>query len=231
MIGENVEVRMPELDEFIGTKFVLDKWYITVGDSVKVGDVIIEVESDKAKFELTAENEGIIVHVAKNTKESIQFNDLLCVIGEKEVEKSTAKPVERSDFIIESSNSVGAELILMPKMGKKMTKGKISHWNLEVGDYINNDDILAEVETDKATMELIPYCTGTLLYTGAKKGSYIPVDGIIAVIGEKESEYRTLVENYNQTIKNNNSDNSSFEENKQNKKSGFLNRLWDFLTP
>ena len=78
-----------------------------------------------------------------------------------------------------------AEIIRMPKMSDTMEEGVIASWLKKVGDEIKSGDILAEVETDKATMELESYDDGVLLHIGVKDGDSVPVDGVIAIIGEK----------------------------------------------
>ena len=78
-----------------------------------------------------------------------------------------------------------AEIIRMPKMSDTMEEGVIAGWLKKVGDEVKSGDILAEVETDKATMELESYDDGFLLHVGVKDGESVPVDGVIAIIGEK----------------------------------------------
>ena len=78
-----------------------------------------------------------------------------------------------------------AEIIRMPKMSDTMEEGVIAGWLKKVGDEVKSGDILAEVETDKATMELESYDDGFLLHLGVKDGESVPVDGVIAIIGEK----------------------------------------------
>ncbi len=84
------------------------------------------------------------------------------------------------------------QMVLMPKMSKEMTKGKISHWKFNLGNYITAGDVIVEVETDKATMELEAFVSGFLLYKGANKDESVRIDGIIAVIGKKGAEFRDL---------------------------------------
>ena len=101
-----------------------------------------------------------------------------------------------------------AEIIRMPKMSDTMEEGVIASWLKKVGDEIKSGDILAEVETDKATMELESYDDGTLLYIGVKDGDSVPVDGVIAIIGEKG-------EDVNEILKDVDSDSSEVEEIKE----------------
>ena len=101
-----------------------------------------------------------------------------------------------------------AEIIRMPKMSDTMEEGVIASWLKKVGDEIKSGDILAEVETDKATMELESYDDGTLLHIGVKDGDSVPVDGVIAIIGEKG-------EDVNEILKDVDSDSSEVEEIKE----------------
>ena len=86
-----------------------------------------------------------------------------------------------------------AEIIRMPKMSDTMEEGVIAGWLKKVGDEIKSGDILAEVETDKATMELESYDDGFLLHIGVEKGASVPVDGVIAIIGEKGEDVNEIL--------------------------------------
>ena len=87
-----------------------------------------------------------------------------------------------------------AEVIRMPLLSDTMTEGKIAQWNKKVGDSVKSDDSLADVETDKATMEVIPYVAGTLLYIGVEAGQSAKVNDIIAIIGKEGEDISTLIE-------------------------------------
>src|ERR1017187_8397753 len=86
-----------------------------------------------------------------------------------------------------------AEVIKMPRMSDTMTEGVIQSWLKKTGDQIKTGDVLAEVETDKATMELESYFDGTLLYIGVKDGETVPVDAVLAVIGKPGEDYQSLI--------------------------------------
>jgi pyruvate dehydrogenase E2 component (dihydrolipoamide acetyltransferase) len=115
-------------------------------------------------------------------------------------ESSAGKEIDTSD--------IDAELILMPKMSDTMEEGVIASWLVKVGDEVSSGDILAEIETDKATMEFEAYDDGTVLYIGAEVGSSIPIDGLIAVIGDKNADFQKLIDAH----KNKKSDSSKKEE-------------------
>jgi len=84
-------------------------------------------------------------------------------------------------------------VILMPRLSDTMTEGVIAEWHKKVGDSVKKGDLLAEVETDKATMELESYNDGTLLYIGVEAGSAAKVDGVLAVVGKAGEDYKTAL--------------------------------------
>src|SRR5512139_3011512 len=86
-----------------------------------------------------------------------------------------------------------AETILMPRLSDTMSEGVIAAWHKKVGDTVKSGELLAEVETDKATMEYESYNAGTLLYIGTEAGKSIPVNGVLAIIGEKGADWQTLL--------------------------------------
>src|SRR5580765_8797179 len=86
-----------------------------------------------------------------------------------------------------------AEVILMPRLSDTMTEGVIAAWHKKVGDSVKKGDLLAEVETDKATMDLESYKDGTLLFTGTDKGGKIQVNDLLAIIGKPGEDISSLV--------------------------------------
>ena len=89
-----------------------------------------------------------------------------------------------------------AEIITMPRLSDTMTEGVVSQWLKKVGDKISEGDILAEIETDKATMEFESFNEGTLLYIGLKDGEGAPVDSLLAIIGDKGEDIDTIIKNF-----------------------------------
>jgi len=87
-----------------------------------------------------------------------------------------------------------AEVIRMPLLSDTMTEGKIVKWNKQVGDKVKSDDVLADVETDKATMDVVGYANGTLLYVGVKEGEAAKVNEIIAIIGREGEDISGLLD-------------------------------------
>ena len=82
----------------------------------------------------------------------------------------------------------------MPKMSDTMTEGVIAKWHKKVGDKIKTGELVAEIETDKATMEFESYQEGVLLYRGIEEGKSAPVDGILAILGKEGEDYKALLE-------------------------------------
>jgi pyruvate dehydrogenase E2 component (dihydrolipoamide acetyltransferase) len=210
-------IRMPRMSDTM-EEGVIASWLKKVGDEVKSGDVLAEVETDKATMELEAYDDGVLLFVGVEDKKSVPVDGVLAVIGEKgenidellEELKSESSPDSQSESKKESgvtevdspepealpdfdSSQIEASLITMPKMSDTMSEGTIASWHKKVGDPVKSGDILAEVETDKATMELEAYEDGTLLYVGVKEGESVEIDGIIAVIGEKGANFEKLI--------------------------------------
>ena len=216
-------IRMPKMSDTM-EEGVIAAWLKKVGDAVKPGDILAEVETDKATMELESYEEGILLHLGVEEKGAVPVNGVIAIIGEKgenidsllkeiegggagepkkeekeeekpapaKEEKITAKeekaPAEKID-----TSGINATTITMPKMSDTMTEGTIASWLKKVGDEIKSGDIIAEVETDKATMELESYEDGTLLYIGVEAGDSVQIDGIIAIIGEKGADYEKLL--------------------------------------
>jgi len=213
-------ILMPRLSDTM-TEGVIAAWHKKVGDTVKKGDLLAEVETDKATMELESYKDGTLLHIGTEKGGKLQVNDLLAIIGSKgeditslikgggkaaeKVEKAESKKAEPKKEVASKSTSdqqpavketVAAtaqaidiskmdEVVLMPRLSDTMTEGVIAAWHKNVGDKVKKGDILAEIETDKATMELESYKNGTLLYQGAKKGEKIQVNDLLSIIGEK----------------------------------------------
>ncbi|MBT0812717.1 pyruvate dehydrogenase complex dihydrolipoamide acetyltransferase [Litoribacter ruber] len=214
-------IRMPKMSDTM-EEGVIAAWLKKVGDEVKPGDILAEVETDKATMELESYEEGTLLHIGVEEKDSVPVNGVIAIIGEKgeniddllkeagngggqsesqpkeeskkeeEKEESSSEESESSDEEVDTSD-INATLITMPKMSDTMQEGTIASWLKKVGDDIKSGDILAEVETDKATMELESYEDGTLLYVGVEEGDSVAIDGVIAIIGEKGADYEKLL--------------------------------------
>ncbi|HLK29733.1 MAG TPA: pyruvate dehydrogenase complex dihydrolipoamide acetyltransferase [Puia sp.] len=221
-------ILMPRLSDTM-TEGVIASWHKKVGDAVKKGDLLAEVETDKATMELESYKDGTLLHVGGDKGSKLQVNDLLAIIGKPgedisslvkgggaaqaksaepaktEIKKEEAKapaPEAKSAAAPVATASAPAidiskmeEVILMPRLSDTMTEGVIADWQKKVGDTVKKGDILADIETDKATMELESYKEGKLLYVGAQKGEKIQVNDLLAIIGdEKKVDVQKIVD-------------------------------------
>lgn len=204
-------IKMPKMSDTM-EEGVIASWLKKVGDEVKSGDILAEVETDKATMELESYDDGVLLHIGVQEKSAVPVDGVIAIIGEKgekiddllaeisapaaqaNEEKAPAEapapaaPAENID-----TSGINAQVIKMPKMSDTMTEGVIASWIKKVGDTVKSGDILAEVETDKATMELESYDDGVLLYQAVEAGNGVPVDGVIAIIGEKGADFETLL--------------------------------------
>ena len=207
-------IRMPKMSDTM-EEGVIASWLKKVGDTVKPGDILAEVETDKATMELESYEEGVLLYVGVKEKDSVPVNGIIAIIGEKGeafqhlLSGAPAAEASKAEAVIPaaapapavaeakspaaSTASIPAIVVTMPKMSDTMQEGTIAAWLKKVGDTVKSGEIIAEVETDKATMELESYEDGVLLYIGVEAGGSVPVDGVIAVIGEKGADYQSLL--------------------------------------
>lgn len=217
-------ILMPRLSDTM-TEGVIAAWHKNVGDSVKKGDLLAEIETDKATMELESYQEGTLLHRGAADGQKLQVNDLLAIIG-KQGEDVSALVTQNTGAVIADGKEAqpqqpaaeatpqtaaapsqnipkpepqpqpaGAaaqpldlakieEVVLMPRLSDTMTEGVIASWQKNVGDTVKKGEVLAEIETDKATMELESYKNGTLLYQGAKSGDKIAVNDLLCIVGD-----------------------------------------------
>jgi pyruvate dehydrogenase E2 component (dihydrolipoamide acetyltransferase) len=196
-------ILMPRLSDTM-TEGVIAAWHKKVGDPVKKGELLAEVETDKATMELESYKDGTLLHIGTDKGGKLQVNDLLAIIGNKGedisglIKGATGKQAAAAPKTEAPAPAPAArpqaggidiskmeEVVLMPRLSDTMTEGVIAGWNKKVGDAVKKGEVLAEIETDKATMELESYKNGKLLYQGAKKGEKIAVNALLAIIGEE----------------------------------------------
>jgi pyruvate dehydrogenase E2 component (dihydrolipoamide acetyltransferase) len=201
-------ILMPRLSDTM-TEGVIAAWHKQVGDTVKKGDLLAEVETDKATMELESYKDGTLLHIGTPNGGKLQVNDLLAIIGtpgedfssllkggapaQASAPKEEAAPAPAAPAPQAAPASSGApvdlttiqEVILMPRLSDTMTEGVIAAWHKKVGDTVKKGDLLADVETDKATMELESYKDGKLLYIGAQQGDKVPVNSLLCIIGDE----------------------------------------------
>src|SRR6185312_5606405 len=215
-------IKMPKMSDTM-TEGVLAKWHKKVGDKIKSGDVLAEIETDKATMDFESYQDGTLLYIGVEEGKAVPVDAVIGVIGkdgedykaaldsagrasaapakeEKQPEKVTEdkKPQEATPAKpkVDTSN-IPATVIRMPALSDTMTEGVINKWNFKVGDTVKSDDSLADVETDKATMEVVGYENGTLLYIGPKEGEAAKVNGIIAIVGKAGTDITPLIQDDN----------------------------------
>ena len=203
-------INMPRLSDTMEEGTVA-KWYKKVGDTVKEGDILAEIETDKATMEFESFQEGELLHIGIEEGGTAPVDSLLAIIGTKGedikdmiggVQMSMGQKEESSETsdkpqaqvaveeLKEEKSQIpeGVEVITMPRLSDTMEEGTVSKWNKKEGDLVNEGDILAEIETDKATMEFESFYTGTLLYIGLEEGQSAAVDSVLAAIGKEGTD-------------------------------------------
>ncbi|MFN8348561.1 MAG: pyruvate dehydrogenase complex dihydrolipoamide acetyltransferase [Spirosomataceae bacterium] len=211
-------IRMPKMSDTMA-EGVIAAWHKKVGDVIKSGDIIAEVETDKATMDLESYQEGTLLYIGVEKGAAVPVDGIMAIVGapgedyKSLLDSGSAAPAAPAPAPSEPPASpapqpaapvpaaapaapaanVNATVVRMPKMSDTMTEGVLVSWLKKVGDKVKSGDIIAEVETDKATMELENYEDGTLLYLGAKEGEAVPVDGIIAIVGEEGADYQALL--------------------------------------
>lgn len=207
-------VRMPKMSDTM-TEGVIAKWHKKVGDKVNSGDLIAEVETDKATMDFESYQEGTLLYIGPKEGEAVAIDAVIAILGEEgeeyqsllsgdgaaaasapaadETAEQAVEAEEEDDQEEVTPESLGATVITMPLLSDTMTEGVISKWNFKVGDKIKSDDAIADVETDKATMEVTAYADGTLLYIGVEEGQAAKVNGIIAIVGKEGTDVTPLL--------------------------------------
>lgn len=202
-------VRMPLLSDTMKEGIIV-AWHKKVGDKVKSDDVIAEVETDKATMEVMPYVEGTLLYIGVDKGMAAKVNEIIAIIG-KEGEDYQAllddkhspnpstpsaapeAPKKDTPKVTPQSASNDASVVRMPLLSDTMKEGKIVNWLKQVGDTVKSDDVIAEVETDKATMEVMPYADGTLLYIGVKAGEAAKVNDIIAIVGKAGTDIQPFL--------------------------------------
>ncbi len=162
------------------------------GDAAKVNDIIAIVGKEGEDYKSLLSG-GVAASVKTSTDETAKDS----VAGSKKTVDKAGSNAQPAAVPAVTPEQLGVTVIRMPLLSDTMTEGKIVAWNKKVGDKVKSDDNLADVETDKATMEVVGYADGTLLYTGVKEGESAKVNDIIAIVGKEGTDVRALVESLN----------------------------------
>ena len=230
-------IKMPRLSDTM-EEGVVSQWLKKVGDKVSEGDILAEIETDKATMEFESFFDGTLLHIALEEGVTAEVDSLLCIIGEEgedisqyltqaedepkqldlvdqineQEESENLEPVlitSEEKEIEESIEDVAAsnqnsdvdfsevEYITMPRLSDTMEEGTISSWLKKVGDDVKEGDILAEIETDKATMEFESFHDGKLIHIGVNEGETVNVDELIAIISSVDISAEQALANFN----------------------------------
>jgi pyruvate dehydrogenase E2 component (dihydrolipoamide acetyltransferase) len=213
-----IVVNMPRLSDTMEEGTVAS-WLKKVGDRVEEGDILAEIETDKATMEFESFNEGVLLHIGIQEGETTKVDELLAIIGEEGEDISALlegganiKPELVEDEVVESTNEnedtneteknvvtdipEGVVVVTMPRLSDTMEEGTVASWLKNVGDFVEEGEILAEIETDKATMEFESFNEGTLLHIGLAVGESAKVDDLLAIIGPEGTDVSNLAQNF-----------------------------------
>ena len=226
-----IKVTMPRLSDTM-TEGTVATWIKNVGDKVSEGDILAEIETDKATMEFESFNEGVLLHIGIPAGETAPVDSLLAIIGkegedisallaggdatttedskEESTDKAPTEDTKQDDAPTKSAAlPKGVVVVTMPRLSDTMTEGTVATWLKKVGDKIAEGDILAEIETDKATMEFESFNEGTLLYVGIEEGNTAPVDSLLAIIGPEGTDISGIASNFKAGGKAETNDSSS----------------------
>jgi len=239
-------VKMPKMSDTM-TEGVIAKWHKKVGDKVSSGELIAEVETDKATMDLESFQDGTLLYIGAKEGEAAAVDSVIAILGTegedfqalltdsgsqkeasepakateetsdsaKVIQDSTKAPEETDKesipVVVDSepvssgssdadAEALGATIIRMPLLSDTMTEGVIAEWHKKVGDKVKSDDALADVETDKATMEVTAYADGVLLYVGVEKGQAAKVNDIIAIVGKEGTDVSALLKSGSKAV-------------------------------
>ena len=236
-------IKMPRLSDTM-EEGVVATWLKNVGDQVKEGEILAEIETDKATMEFESFYDGTLLHIAIEEGVPATVDSLLCIIGDEgediskyinnssletteknEIENTTSNQLDLVDqineqekiddsdnskienveiSITEKTNQIEGSIdyITMPRLSDTMEEGTISSWLKKVGDKVQEGEILAEIETDKATMEFESFYDGILSHIAVNEGETVKVDELIAIISENEIDVSKALESYGKESSN-----------------------------
>ncbi|PSG87335.1 pyruvate dehydrogenase complex dihydrolipoamide acetyltransferase [Aurantibacter aestuarii] len=219
-------INMPRLSDTMEEGTVAS-WLKKVGDKIEEGDILAEIETDKATMEFESFHEGTLLHIGVQEGETTKVDELLAIIGEEgediseylnggsskkeesnedevtdsasENKKDASDEKESSDAKEETNSEElpeGVTVVTMPRLSDTMEEGTVATWLKKVGDMVEEGDILAEIETDKATMEFESFQSGTLLQIGLEEGESAKVDALLAIIGPEGTDVSSIAKNF-----------------------------------
>ena len=208
-------VRMPKLSDTM-TDGVIAKWHKKVGDKVKSGELLADIETDKATMEFESFQDGVLLHIGVQEKQAVPVDSIIAILGKEGEDISSL--IANSDLRITNDKTTvsslsdiqsdsktseianrtselpaGVEVVRMPKLSDTMTDGVIEKWHKKVGDKVKSGELLADIATDKATMEFESFQDGVLIHIGVQEKQSIPVDSIIAILGKGGEDVNAIL--------------------------------------
>ena len=213
-------INMPRLSDTM-EEGTVSSWLKKVGDQINEGDILAEIETDKATMEFESFHSGELLYIGVEAGKTVPVDSMLAIIGEKNedissyLDKKVSKQTnnitnsesekleqksqtENKDISTERKAQNNFEIIKMPRLSDTMEEGTVSTWLKKVGDEVKEGDIIAEIETDKATMEFESFHEGTLLHIGVEEGKSAPVDEVLAIIGDKSTDVEKAIKSIGQ---------------------------------
>ncbi|MFO0322329.1 MAG: 2-oxo acid dehydrogenase subunit E2 [Bacteroidota bacterium] len=208
-------VRMPKLSDTM-TEGVIAKWHKKVGDKIKSGDLLADIETDKATMEFESYQDGVLLHIGIPEKQSVPVDSIIAILGkegedissiiansELQIQNGNAntssqtdvKPAPNISEIVTPTFEIpkGVEIVRMPKLSDTMTEGVIEKWHKKVGDKVKSGELLADIATDKATMEFESFQDGVLIHIGIAEGKSVPVDSVLAILGKGGEDVNVIL--------------------------------------
>lgn len=201
---------MPKLSDTM-TEGVIAKWHKKVGDKVKSGELLADIETDKATMEFESFQDGVLLHIGVEEKQPVPVDSVIAILGKegedisdlikgggkteasgdkekkedsKESEGKEKQKEETTENKAGGAVPEGVEVVRMPKLSDTMTEGVVAKWHKKVGDKVKSGELLADIETDKATMEFESFQDGVLIHIGVEEGKAAAVDSVLAILGK-----------------------------------------------
>jgi pyruvate dehydrogenase E2 component (dihydrolipoamide acetyltransferase) len=208
-------VRMPKLSDTM-TDGVVAKWHKKVGDKVKSGDLLADIETDKATMEFESFQDGVLLHIGVPEKSAVPVDSIIAILGkegedisallngnsggktqdDKKPDVSNGSPKQETKKQ-ETALPATIEVVRMPKLSDTMTDGVVAKWHKKVGDKVKSGELLADIETDKATMEFESFQDGVLMHIGVEEGKSVPVDSVLAILGKGDENMKDVLASVN----------------------------------
>ncbi len=207
-------VKMPKLSDTM-TDGVIAKWHKKVGDKVKSGELLADIETDKATMEFESFQDGVLLHIGVQEKQAVPVDSIIAILGKegedisglldggstsakKEETKESPAKENKSDNSGAKEQKTAAipadvEVVRMPKLSDTMSEGVVAKWHKKVGDKVKSGELLADIETDKATMEFESFQDGVLIYQGVAEGKGAAVDAVLAILGKGGEDVEAIL--------------------------------------